>query len=61
MEWQDIETAPKDGRDILVWVNSPGSALVANWHEGFWYCLDLGFGVAVTHWMPLPNPPEANQ
>jgi hypothetical protein len=68
MEWQPIETAPKD-REILLY----GGDI----HEGFWDELDFNefsgtpimgwnFGTAdidptnfePTHWMPLPRPPS---
>jgi hypothetical protein len=69
MDWQPIETAPKDGRWML-----------AAWHipkDDFGYCVSvvryagnsdwrekLGDGAddpvcLPTHWMPLPAPPEA--
>lgn len=49
-EWQPIESAPKDGREILTWSEIMGMAVwpsTAKWERH------------VTHWMPLPEPPEA--
>lgn len=65
MQWQPIETAPKDGDEILAW--NPYGAVVASWQKwpntagGYW---STGCGcendraVKVTHWMPLPEPPN---
>lgn len=62
-EWQPIETAPKDGIDIIV-SDSGELVSVAFWDkdEGKW--LDSmnhnGYDHATrnpTHWMPLPEPP----
>jgi hypothetical protein len=73
-EWRPIETAPKDGSFIMVWVDHPGSEFcpepfarvdLAYWDEG---TTTPGFertpGWAChwigtpTHWMPLPAPPQ---
>ena len=70
MEWQTIETAPKDGTSILLF----GGEI----HEGFWDELDFNefYGIPIkgwnfgcanidptnfepTHWMPLLKPPIA--
>ena len=66
--WQPIETAPKDGRDFLVW-NRENRVRKARWYERS--SSDLGVslyegdgvnsfkgGIQPTHWMPLPAPPE---
>lgn len=58
-EWQPIETAPKDGTEILVF--DDGAYIVTPWIEGDdqsgWW--DNGFmDPPPTHWMPLPAPPE---
>lgn len=63
-EWQPIETAPKDGKDVQVYVTESREQFVAFWSES-----DDGFCFATTkegkpilvktptHWMPLPPPP----
>ena len=64
-EWQPIETAPRDGRRVLVWISDKshtGPAFAKLW----FYSTDgrLGGGAEgyngdwnITHWMPLPAAP----
>lgn len=66
MTWQPIETAPRDG-SILGWnrldgvlvyrpVNYGSNKQFASWAAEF----DCeGLADDPTHWMPLPEPPEA--
>ena len=69
MEWQPIETAPRDGTEVIVFT---GGGVVTAWHSvntGMWPhdCEFTEDGEACnvglpTHWMPLPAPPlEASQ
>lgn len=60
--WKPIETAPKDGADVLVFAHDNYS--VAHWNGGEWRDIgDMGWGGMYgddnepTHWMPLPAPP----
>lgn len=73
MEWQPIETAPKDGRVIIVGRDMGSSGFVRGFgrFEGDpgsmisgWVCRgftdppgDLGLANP-TLWMPLPEPPK---
>jgi hypothetical protein len=59
-EWQPIETAPKDGRLILVW--APAKEGFTSLYSLCRYHPDAGFCIdeirEATHWMPLPEPPK---
>jgi hypothetical protein len=60
-EWQPIETAPKDGKDILILADG-GECFVVYWNEGRWQFASYGklrmcVGIA-NYWMPLPEPPK---
>jgi hypothetical protein len=66
LEWQPIETAPKNGKDILV--AAPGftpelawwdaeDVWLKGWHCGGGRSDTYGPSFEPTHWMPLPAPP----
>jgi hypothetical protein len=64
MEWQPIETAPKDKTRVLV-LNKRPSGHAGSMHVAFWNSVDQLWITSsnhnikhVSHWMPLPNPPE---
>ena len=62
MEWQLIETAPKDGTSVLLW---DGGVVIGEWRPGYhpWnegsWLIEGGQITArnATHWMPLPEKP----
>jgi hypothetical protein len=72
-EWRDIETAPKDGAAVLLF-GKPEENGGVTWSarvvlSGYWDRMDEAwcsttadwtgpFVDLVTHWMPLPEPPE---
>lgn len=73
MEWQPIETAPKDGSDVLLYFPLEGlkgwsRVVICHWRtigdeRGHWVWQDRavrGYSDAYkpTHWMPLPEPPD---
>lgn len=68
MEWQPIETAPKDGTRVLVAEEDDNESIgVAYWFCGSedqdagWYssaCVDDVTMFYPTHWIPLPQPPQ---
>ena len=54
--WQPIETAPKDGTEILVWSNR-GGVSCSKFRNQTWI-FPGGFpGVQPTHWQPIPPTP----
>lgn len=68
MEWMPIETAPKDGERVLVYVKDHGYTGIA--FAKLWFYSDgrLGGGAEgfngkwnITHWMPIPPPPGQSQ
>ena len=63
MEWQQIETAPKDGTEILLACALPLVDIgLCYWRNdnvmvGWTWGLGKEFRNP-THWMPLPDPPS---
>lgn len=71
MEWQPIETAPKDGTPVIITRHDETWGWVLGWGEYFQQGKIVGWvsrgfreppgelGLAhPTHWMPLPEPPK---
>ena len=73
MEWQPIESAPKDGTRILAyayrrgWETDGSAIVVCAWHGHRWaimganprlQCPDTKDECTPTHYMDLPTPPE---
>ena len=58
--WRPIETAPKDGTVVLVFAEErqglPAFQCTAAHHKDAGWCVDELR--EVTHWMPLPTPPQ---
>lgn len=67
--WQPIETAPRDGTRVLLWLKDEGCALIGMWTsdpcdgEFMWWLpewderqTDDGMHW-ITHWHILPPPP----
>lgn len=74
-QWWPIETAPKDGRDLLLWESGSSVPVVASWRDGRragWHAttehyntdgdacvIDTLWQDGITHWMPIPATPTA--
>ena len=65
MEWQTIETAPKDGTFVLIYwptmsiYQYPLCAFNHGDEYGWELVSNRDYGeVYPTHWMPLPEPPK---
>jgi hypothetical protein len=72
--WRPIETAPRDGSCVDVWVPEAGQGYRvadARWQQPIsrwtthvelgiwgWYALDGKRLTGPTHWRPLPEPPH---
>ncbi len=62
-DWQPIESAPKDRTLILCWDGR--ARVICDWCDGGWDVThdteDYSWAdYAPTHWMPLPEPPNAS-
>ena len=74
-QWQPIETAPRDGTVIIMWLKEPyaqqvgigyrpitqviiGDLFEETVGDDCMICSPYGDWCSVTHWMPLPDPPE---
>lgn len=68
-QWQPIETAPRDGTEILIAFGCGDGdvppPLVCAWDDKVSGWLLVGLEVEITtaasHWMPLPAPPEMKE
>lgn len=61
-EWQLIETAPRNGRNIQVWTEELNTPECVYWGSeyGLWLIPEdhWDFPYTITHWRPLPDPPQ---
>ena len=66
LSWQPIETAPRDGREILCFENGiirvcrPKQFNLDRWEyfRNEQFCPGHTFSLSPSHWMPLPSAPE---
>ncbi len=59
MNWQPIETAPKDDSVILVYDGAGMHVAWIGWTENEKpVYFDDNVAIRPTHWMPLPEPPK---
>jgi hypothetical protein len=62
--WQPIETAPKDGTRVLLYIDEDEGPCIGKWDIDFWqkpnWCMEAGdYWSGATHWQPLPAPPPS--
>ncbi len=63
--WKPFETAPRDGRQILVWVkwlNAAPSPAIVHFDGRAWVRQSVSRAIepsALTHWLPLPGAPRS--
>jgi len=59
-EWQPIETAPKDGRQLILLLTPSGFPQPA--YSNTWWMAGFSVECKPTHWMPLPAAaPQAKE
>jgi hypothetical protein len=63
MDWQPIETAPKDGTEILAWVEVKQKRMVMSFDRkwGAWISSPGRYSYQPTRWTPLPPAPTEGQ
>ena len=65
-EWISVfNKLPDDRRDVLIYYNKNGGEYGIGWyscenHDPYWVMGGSMIPYNVTHWMPLPKPPEAD-
>jgi hypothetical protein len=66
-DWQPIETAPRDGTQVLLIARYPTNVAWSDQYHSWWYTRAVTEDVhwarwphsfLPTHWRPLPAPPE---
>lgn len=72
MQWQPIETAPRDGTRVLLYGDIVGPMKGDRWPDrmevaslddedaGCHWPLQYWLSMDPTHWMPLPDPPTGD-
>lgn len=56
-EWISVgDRLPDIERRYLIW--SWGAHGIAEWYDGCWLSIAHNVESGITHWMPLPDPPE---
>lgn len=59
--WCPIESAPKDGSKFI-YLNSDQEVMVTYWHPLYkMWSVNITNDSNITHWQPLPDPPEAER
>jgi hypothetical protein len=60
VEWKSIETAPRDGTEIMAGQAGTGNVEFVRWIDGEWLDRTADPFDEATHWMPIPQPPARN-
>ena len=61
-EWIPVsERLPQDDQRVLVWSQSNGLHIAYLDWQRQWRDADDNYGKKITHWMPLPDPPEVTR
>ena len=59
-EWLQIESAPRDGREVIVYNAESDQYWIASWWKGEQDFVEWREGtshpISCTHWQPLPPP-----
>ena len=56
--WEPIETAPKDGTEVVTARSrSYGQDVSTDWYAVDLLSIERGWLIGTTHWTPLPPPP----
>ena len=69
MEWQPIETAPKDANYIILLHGLPTKGIFqvhrASWNNVIkkweWWIGNTGWNDKPLGWLPYPDPPQSNE
>lgn len=56
-EWQPINSAPPDMRDVLIWGAGQDVHKGYRLNREWWIEGGQVTASGITHWMPLPHPP----
>lgn len=72
MKWQSIDSAPRDGKPVLLYQPEEGGCILNDKYDrddytfvgfcedGRWFCSEYtAFEKTPTHWMELPESPNA--
>lgn len=60
-QWRPIETAPKNGTEVLLWDWIEQEMFSAQFQFGYWNNTQRGLSCDPFCWMPLPAPPNPSR
>lgn len=59
-DWQPIETAPRDGTEVLLHQSRWVTIGCFDPDDNSWWCVEGG-EIEPDHWQPLPAPPSEGE